>query len=96
MVLELRPDVAVDKGVAVTGILTARPEIESAIFVGDDLTDLDAFEALDGLVASQRLDSATKVAVLSSETSDLGLGEHADLRLSGPLEVANLIARIGG
>jgi len=96
MVLELRPDVAVDKGVAVTGILTARPEIESAIFVGDDLTDLDAFEALDGLVASQRLDSATKVAVLSSETSDLGLGEHADIRLSGPLEVANLIARIGG
>jgi len=96
MVLELRPDVAVDKGVAVKGMLTARPEIESAIFIGDDLTDLDAFEALDGLVASQKLGSATKVAVLSAETSDLGLGEHADLRLSGPLEVADLSARIGG
>jgi trehalose 6-phosphate phosphatase len=96
MVLELRPDVAVDKGVAVTALLTARPVIESAIFIGDDLTDLDAFEALDGLVASQKLGSATKVAVLSGETSDLGLAERADIELSGPGEVADLIVRIGG
>lgn len=96
MVLELRPDVAVDKGVAVTGLLTARPGIESAIFIGDDLTDLDAFDALDGLLSSQRLDTATKVAVLSGETSNLGLAERADIKLSGPGEVADLIVRIGG
>ncbi len=96
MVLELRPDVAVDKGVAVTGLLTARPGIKSAIFIGDDLTDLDAFDALEGLVSSRRLDTATKVAVLSNETSGLGLAERADIKLSGPIEVAGLIARIGG
>ena len=96
MVLELRPDVAIDKGVAVTELLEAAPEIDSAIFVGDDLTDLDAFAALDRLVSSGRLVSASKVAVVSSETSDLDLEENADICLKNSAEVADLIRGIGG
>ncbi len=94
MVLELRPGVAIDKGVAVTELLEGAAGITSAIFFGDDLTDLDAFAALDQLVAASQLKTATKVAVLSSETSDLGLTDNADICLEGPAEVADLIREI--
>ena len=96
MVLELRPGIAIDKGVAITELLQGTTGISSAIFVGDDLTDLDAFAALDELVSSGGLSSAGKVAVLSGETSELGLAERADICLGGPAEVADLIREVAG
>ena len=94
MVLEIRPAVAIDKGMAVKRLLEGSPETTSAIFIGDDRTDLDAFSALDELVSSGDLSSALKVAVTSAETSDLDLGRRADLCLTDTAEVARFIERI--
>jgi len=65
-VLEIRPPVPVDKGQAVRA-LVARSEVRSALYGGDDATDLDAFDALDALVGSGDLDSALRVGVSSPE-----------------------------
>ncbi len=65
-VLEIRPPVPVDKGQAVRE-LVERSGVRTALFGGDDATDLDAFAALDALVAEGRLDAAVKVGVHSAE-----------------------------
>src|SRR5262245_48848476 len=44
-VLELRPNVAINKGIAVAALLPARP-VDAALYAGDDRTDVDAFTAL--------------------------------------------------
>ena len=46
-VLELRPPVPFDKGLAVRDLVD-RSTVRTALFGGDDATDLDAFDALDG------------------------------------------------
>src|SRR5688500_10898229 len=56
-VLEIRPPVPVDKGQAVRE-LVARGDVRTAVFGGDDATDLDAFAALDALVAAGLLEAA--------------------------------------
>lgn len=50
MVVELRPPVEVDKGVAVAAVIRERG-LRSAFYLGDDRTDLDAFRALRHLTA---------------------------------------------
>jgi len=65
-VLEIRPPVPVDKGQAVRE-LVERSGVRTALFGGDDATDLDAFASLDALVAEGTLDAAVKVGVHSAE-----------------------------
>ena len=65
-VLEVRPPVPVDKGQAVRELIE-RSGVRAALFGGDDATDLDAFAALDSLVADGVLDAAVKVGVRSAE-----------------------------
>ena len=48
-VLEIRPPVHVDKGEGITALLEGAP-VRAALYGGDDVTDLDAFDALDELV----------------------------------------------
>jgi len=66
-VLEVRPPVALDKGRGVTSLLEGQP-ISSALYVGDDSTDLDAFAGLRALLAGGALQHAICVAVRSRET----------------------------
>ena len=96
MVLELRPTDSVDKGVAVDGLLSERDDLTHALFVGDDLTDLDAFEALDELVERGDLDTGLKVAVESGEASASRLVAAADCCVDGPERVTDLLARLSG
>jgi len=70
-------------------LLTDRP-IRAALYVGDDLTDLDAFAGLRSLVEEGRLDTAACVGVASDETPD-GLAEAADAMVDGPLGVRALL-----
>ncbi|MFY9488601.1 MAG: trehalose-phosphatase, partial [Solirubrobacterales bacterium] len=56
-VLEIRPPVHFNKGVAVTKLIETYA-IRHAAYVGDDMTDVDAFEALGQLLAQGRLDSS--------------------------------------
>ena len=76
-VLEVRPPVPVNKGQAVDEIVR-RTGIRTALFAGDDATDLDAFDALD----RGELDASVKVGVASDE-GPAAIVERADLVVDG-------------
>jgi trehalose 6-phosphate phosphatase len=80
-VLELRPPVPIGKGHAVRD-LVGRARATVALFGGDDVTDLDAFDALDGLIAEGELAAAVRVGVRSDEGPE-GIVERADLVVEG-------------
>jgi trehalose 6-phosphate phosphatase len=80
-VLEIRPPVPIDKGQAVRRLVEAAG-VGSALFAGDDVTDLDAFSALDALVAEGRLEAAVRVGVESAEGPP-AIVERADLVVAG-------------
>jgi trehalose 6-phosphate phosphatase len=65
-VLEIRPPVPVNKGQAVRD-LVLRTGVRTALFGGDDVTDLDGFAALTALVEEGKLDDAVRVGVRSEE-----------------------------
>jgi trehalose 6-phosphate phosphatase len=81
-VLEIRPNVAINKGIAVAALIAARP-IEHALYGGDDRTDVDAFAALQTLHDDRKLTTAVCVAVASDE-SPPEVSEAADLTVPGP------------
>jgi trehalose 6-phosphate phosphatase len=90
-VLEVRPPIRIDKGAGVTRLLNeVGSDIEVALYVGDDTTDLDAFRALTGLVDEGRLKLAVRVGVRSEEGPSEIIGE-ADLVVDGPDGVRELL-----
>ncbi len=90
-VLEARPPVKIDKGGGVRRLLgEVGPEIDSALYVGDDTTDLDAFRALTTLVQEGRLARAVRVGVQSEEGPSEIIGE-ADIVVDGPDGVRELL-----
>ena len=80
-VLEVRPPVPIDKGQAVRALVDRCP-VRAALFAGDDVTDLDAFDALDELVADGRLGRAVRVG-LRSEEGPPEIVDRADLVVDG-------------
>lgn len=91
-VLEIRPPVHFNKGIAVARLAEPR-EIAHAAYVGDDLTDLDAFEALKRLQADGGLESAVCVGVRSEEQPP-ELVERSDVLVDGPIGVTELLRSI--
>ena len=81
-VLEIRPNVAINKGIAVAALIPARP-ISNALYGGDDRTDVDAFAALRTLEGDGELETAVCVAAASGE-SPPEVSESADLTVPGP------------
>jgi trehalose 6-phosphate phosphatase len=77
-VLEIRPPVEVNKGQAVEE-LVRRFAARAGLFAGDDVTDLDGFDALRRL----GLDAAVCVGVASDEGPP-EIVERADLVVDGP------------
>jgi trehalose 6-phosphate phosphatase len=88
-VLEVRPPVALDKGLGIATLLRGAP-ISAALYVGDDTTDLDAFRGLRQLVVSGELASAVCVAV-SSDEAPPELAQEADLTVDGTSGVRELL-----
>jgi trehalose 6-phosphate phosphatase len=88
-VLEVRPPVALDKGIGVA-LLLRDTKATTALYVGDDRTDLDAFRGLRELAQAGRLRSALCVAVDSDEAPP-ELAREADLTLDGPAGVRELL-----
>lgn len=87
---ELRPPVARHKGM----VLVEEAEgLDCACFFGDDLGDLDCFDALDQLAA--RGVTVVRVGVRSDE-APAELLERADLILDGPAEVVAVLDRLAG
>ena len=93
-VLELRPPVRIGKDVAVHRLLDG-VGVDMAIYIGDDSTDVDAFDALRALVASGRLQYALCVGVSSEETPG-DLADSADVLVDGPRGVRSLLDALGG
>ena len=85
MSLELHPPVEVDKGT----VVDERSEGLSAVaYIGDDLGDLPAFEALDRL--AERGLAAVKVAVRTPDVAD-ALTQQAHLLVDGPEGALDLL-----
>ena len=84
-VLEIRPPVPIGKGRGIHWLLAADPPAH-AVYVGDDLTDLDAFTGLREVVG----DGALCVGVRSDETPE-ALEEAADAMVDGPPGVLGLL-----
>jgi trehalose 6-phosphate phosphatase len=80
-VLEIRPPVPVDKGQAVRELIQDAGT-RSALFGGDDVTDLDAFDALETLQGEGKLDSVVRVGVRSDEGPP-AIVERAELVVDG-------------
>jgi trehalose 6-phosphate phosphatase len=85
-VLELLPPLDVDKGTAVRQLLGER-SLTRALYAGDDTTDLNGFQALDGLELSVR------IAVASAE-GPAELLKAADIIVSSPAELLGLLRRL--
>jgi trehalose 6-phosphate phosphatase len=62
--------------------LVLRTGVSTALFGGDDVTDLDGFEALETLVAEGKLEAAVRVGVRSDEGPP-EIVEQADLVVDG-------------
>ena len=65
-------------------------DLAAAIYVGDDVTDLDAFRGLDELVEMGRLGHAVKIGVRSDEGPSK-LGQEADWMVEGTDGVRELL-----
>ena len=93
MVLELRPP-GMDKGVALTAFLRER-EAGSVLFGGDDLGDLAAYDAVDGLRRSAGLPGLLVCsAPATGEPPVAALADRADLVVPGPDGIAALLAEL--
>jgi trehalose 6-phosphate phosphatase len=88
-VLEVRPPVRLDKGEAVVRLIRDAG-LKAAAYVGDDLTDVDAFAGLRALVDEGVLQSSLCVGVLSDETPP-EIEQEADIGVDGPEGVRALL-----
>jgi trehalose 6-phosphate phosphatase len=86
MVLEIRPPVEAHKGTAVRA-LVARAGVRRALYAGDDRTDVDAFNGLEGL------ELGVRVAVGSHE-APTELLAAADIVVEGPAAMLELLRRL--
>jgi trehalose 6-phosphate phosphatase len=81
--------VRIDKGAGIVGLLRDT-DLVAAIYVGDDLTDIDAFRGLGELVEMGRLGTAVRVGVRSDE-GPAELEEEADAMVDGTDGVRDLL-----
>ncbi len=91
-VMEVRPPVRIDKGDAVTGLIR-RGNVSAAIYVGDDMTDLDAFRALAKLTESGELQYGLRVGVRSDD-GPAELEAATDLVVDGTDGVQRLLTSL--
>src|SRR5262249_18820092 len=85
MVIELRPVVPINKGTALRSVVE-QEGLKSVVFLGDDLTDIDAFRAIASLRAVGTL-QGLNVAVTAPESLP-EVAANADVVIPG---VANCV-----
>ncbi len=91
-VLEIRPPVPIDKGQAVRSMVESSG-LRAALYGGDDVTDLDAFDALEALVAGGELEVKVCVGVSSSE-GPKAIVDRADVAVDGVGGFADVLAAL--
>lgn len=90
LVLELRPP-GMDKGAALSAYVR-EVGATSVLYGGDDLGDLSAFAAVDGL----RKDGVPGLLVCSGSSEVTELAERADVVVDGPEGVVGLLSGLAG
>jgi trehalose 6-phosphate phosphatase len=88
-VLEIRPPVRIDKGAGIVKLLRDT-KLAAALYVGDDVTDVDAFRGLTELREHGSLAYALRVGVASDEGPS-ALVEEADIMVEGTDGVRDLL-----
>jgi trehalose 6-phosphate phosphatase len=91
-VLEVRPPVRLDKGAGISRFL-AEEDVATALYVGDDRTDLDAFRALAELAEYGRLKRVLRVGVQSDEGPD-EISSETDFVVDGTGGVRELLSML--
>jgi trehalose 6-phosphate phosphatase len=89
-VLEVRPPVRIDKGAGVRSLL-ADVDVRNAVYVGDDTTDLDAFNALWAMRVEGALANVVRVGVRSDDGPP-AIVEEADVVVDGTAGVREQLA----
>ena len=92
-VLEIRPNVPINKGIAVAALLASR-DFGAALYGGDDRTDVDAFTGLRTLREDGRLSAIACIAVASDE-SPPEVSSEADLTVDGPEGFVRVLEELG-
>lgn len=91
LIVELRPNLVVNKGTAIVQ-LVAEHRLRGVVFFGDDVTDVDGFVALRTL--REQADVATLcVGVLAAETP-MRVRETMDVGIGGVAAVTDLLQRV--
>jgi trehalose 6-phosphate phosphatase len=93
-VLEIRPDVAINKGIALAALIASRP-VTRALYGGDDRTDADAFLALRTLQEDGQLEAIACIAVTSDETPP-EVTAAADASVEGTQGFAAVLQTLAG
>jgi trehalose 6-phosphate phosphatase len=88
-VLEVRPPVPIHKGMGVRNLLGGS-DVQHAMYAGDDVTDLDAFRALDELVEEEELRTAVRIGVRSDEGPE-EICREADAVVDGTAGIQRLL-----
>jgi trehalose 6-phosphate phosphatase len=91
MVFELRPGAAINKGSAVRQMIHDR-ELRSAVFLGDDVTDADAFRVLHELREESGI-STLAIGVLTLDT-DPRVIDASDYLLDGVDDVVSMMLEL--
>jgi trehalose 6-phosphate phosphatase len=91
MVIELRPELLINKGTAVASVINERG-LRAAVYLGDDRTDLDAFREL-RLLTREGICQGVSVAVRSDESAAEIL-EEADVVLDNIDQVPDFLRRL--
>ena len=91
LVVDVRPPVGVDKGTSLRKLVTEYG-LKGVVFLGDDVTDVDAFRSLHALSA-QGSCRGLALGVLGQNTPS-EIEQEADLLLRGVPEVEELLQRM--
>jgi len=91
-VLEVRPPVRIDKGAGIESFLDD-VDIDVAMYVGDDTTDIDAFRALARLAEEGRIERAIRIGVRSEEGPS-EITDEADAVVEGTEGVRKLLTML--
>lgn len=94
MVMEVRPPVPVNKGTGVEALLRGQ-DLRNVLFAGDDVTDLDGFEAIRRLQDDGTIMHSLCVGVASDE-GPVRIVEEADVVVEGTAGVQALLSVLNG
>lgn len=92
LIVELRPNIVVNKGTAIID-LVVQHRLRGVIFLGDDVTDVDGFVALRALRDREEID-AIVVGVLGAETPAVVV-EAMDVGVQGVAAVGLFLTALG-